>query len=266
VAALAAHPCDLVAVAGGDGTVSHASCALAGHGIPLAILPFGTANNTALTLGVEGDVSVLVRSWARRSLRDFDLMRVNGPEPVSRCSEAIGWGVFPDVIARAQELSSPDEPQRTLERDRELFRFIIERAEPRPFELEIDGDVVRGDYLLVEVLNIPFIGPRLELCRRSDPSDGKLEVVLAEKTERAALLELARNGSIDVGAELRARTAKRITVRSSNGSHHRDGILVRDASGPREWSIAVEPAAVTYLSGEVPTHSSRSITPSPGGK
>src|SRR5262252_1764640 len=41
---------ELIVVAGGDGTVRRAVDALSGAGTPLAILPFGTANNIARTL------------------------------------------------------------------------------------------------------------------------------------------------------------------------------------------------------------------------
>ena len=40
-------PGELVVVAGGDGSVKAVALALAGRGIPMAILPMGTANNIA---------------------------------------------------------------------------------------------------------------------------------------------------------------------------------------------------------------------------
>ena len=50
----------LVAVAGGDGTIREASAALAGSGVPLAIVPAGTGNVFASALGIP-------RQAARRS-------------------------------------------------------------------------------------------------------------------------------------------------------------------------------------------------------
>jgi diacylglycerol kinase (ATP) len=46
---------DVVAVCGGDGTVSEAACGLADSGVPLAILPGGTSNVLALELGIPLD-------------------------------------------------------------------------------------------------------------------------------------------------------------------------------------------------------------------
>src|SRR5258706_10465064 len=45
------EPTDLVVVAGGDGTVGRVARRLTGRGIPIALLPSGTANNIARTLG-----------------------------------------------------------------------------------------------------------------------------------------------------------------------------------------------------------------------
>src|SRR5262245_49663525 len=56
---------ELVVAAGGDGTVRRAARALLGRGIPLAILPCGTANNVAISLGIEGELSQLIAGWDR---------------------------------------------------------------------------------------------------------------------------------------------------------------------------------------------------------
>jgi diacylglycerol kinase (ATP) len=46
---------DVVAVCGGDGTVSEAACGLVGSSVPLAVLPGGTSNVLALELGIPLD-------------------------------------------------------------------------------------------------------------------------------------------------------------------------------------------------------------------
>ncbi len=45
-------PGDLVAVAGGDGTVGAVAGRLVGRHVPIAVLPVGTANNISKTLGL----------------------------------------------------------------------------------------------------------------------------------------------------------------------------------------------------------------------
>jgi diacylglycerol kinase (ATP) len=238
---------DLIVIAGGDGTVSHAACALAGRQVPLAILPLGTANNTALSLGVTGSMDTLVSGWARGTHRRFDLATIVEGDELAPFSEAVGWGIFPDVIAETQDMSSPDEREDTLERDRHLFRASIERAKPDDYEIDIEGETIVGKYLLVEVVNIPYIGPQLELSPSSNPSDGRFELVLAGESERAALLELASSGTIASDVRLPTRSATHVTVRSAVRRHHRDGKLIEPTQRPSEWGVTIEPAAVEYL-------------------
>jgi diacylglycerol kinase family enzyme len=246
-ALLRVRPPELIVIAGGDGTVSRASCALAGCAVPLAVLPLGTANNTALTLGAHGDMNELVRGWSSGRVVPFDLATLAGVEPSTRFSEAVGWGVFPSVIARARQLSEPDEPAHTLERDRQLFHTTIKDFRPHAYELYVDGTRVAGEFLAVEIMNIPLLGPRLALSPASDPGDGLLELVVAAPSERGALLELASSGRLGSGAPLRTLRGKHITVRTEAPAFHRDGSLVPHAPAGAEFTVAVEPASVRYL-------------------
>jgi diacylglycerol kinase family enzyme len=238
---------DLIVIAGGDGTVSRAASALAGRHVPLAILPLGTANNTALSLGVRGSMDAQVAGWARGTHRRFDLATVVEGDELAPFSEAVGWGIFPDVMAETEDMSSPDEREDTLERDRRLFRARIERAKPVHYEIDVDGQTIAGAYLLVEVVNIPYIGPQLELSPSSNPSDGRFELVLAGESERAALLELASSGTIAEGVRLPTRCATHVTVRSTVRRYHRDGKLIDLSRRPSEWILTIEPSVVQYL-------------------
>jgi diacylglycerol kinase (ATP) len=238
---------DLIAIAGGDGTVSRAACALAGRHVPLAILPIGTANNTALSLGVTGSMDALVAGWARGTHRRFDLATVVEGDELAPFSEAVGWGIFPDVIAETEDMRCPDEREDTLERDRRAFRARIERATPFHYEIEVDGETIAGEYLLVEVVNIPYIGPQLGVSPSSNPSDGRFELVLAGESERTALLELAGSGTMPEGVRLPTRSATHVTVRSAARRYHLDGKLIELSQSPSEWVVTIEPGVVEYL-------------------
>lgn len=76
--AFAARGAEVVAVCGGDGTVSEAACGLAGSSIPIAILPGGTSNVLARELGIPLDLaraSALLTTGTPRTLR---LLSANG--------------------------------------------------------------------------------------------------------------------------------------------------------------------------------------------
>jgi diacylglycerol kinase (ATP) len=69
---------DRVIVAGGDGTLNAALQGLAGTGLPLAVLPLGTANNLARTLGIPTSLEAACRLAAHGARRWIDLGWVNG--------------------------------------------------------------------------------------------------------------------------------------------------------------------------------------------
>jgi diacylglycerol kinase family enzyme len=244
-AALQKSPCDLVAVAGGDGTVGRAACELSDWGVPLGILPLGTANNTAKTLGLSARLKKLVKSWESAARQPYDLAFVDDGAVRQRFSEAAGWGVFPLAVAEAKSQPSLTQPRRQLRRDRKRFKDIAKTTTPRFYEIDIDGRDYSGNYLMVQVMNVPLLGPQLEVSPSSNPSDGTLEVVWAGEGERDSLVGLARMGKAPV--PLPFERGQRIRIRAEDGLMHKDGGLLRHAPGIRNFEITVRAAAVHYL-------------------
>jgi diacylglycerol kinase (ATP) len=246
-AALQDDPCDLVVVAGGDGTVGRTACALSGWKVPISILPVGTANNTAHSLDLSTDHERAAQGWHRGHPVPFDIGLVGDGSVRQRFAEAVGWGVFPSVIAKAEKMRSQKSVAQTLDRDRKLFGSIARAASPRDYHIELDGRDVSGAYLLVEVMNVPLLGPRLPLSPSSDPADGMFELVLASDEHRAALEELASEGSVTRALPLRVERGARLRVETSDAVMHCDGRLWRHPAGSHKYSIDVDPGAVHYL-------------------
>jgi YegS/Rv2252/BmrU family lipid kinase len=69
---------DLVAVGGGDGTLNAAALGVIERKLPLAILPMGTANDLARTLGIPVDLDAAAEIIAAGRMRRIDLGLVNG--------------------------------------------------------------------------------------------------------------------------------------------------------------------------------------------
>lgn len=244
-AALHERSCDLVVVAGGDGTVGRAACELSGWQVPIAILPLGTANNTAWSLGLPMRVKRAIKSWDGASKVPFDLGLLDDGVERVRFAECVGWGTFAHTIVEARRRDEAGSVKQTLKRDRRLFRSILSNLEPRQYRIEIDGRDCSGDYVLVECLNIPFIGPQLPLSVSNDPSDGQLELALVSHTERAALDQVAKSGEPSSG--YRIERGRRIRVETDDALLHRDGRVVRHARATRTFEIGVELAGVHYL-------------------
>lgn len=72
-----ADRCDAVIVAGGDGTLNAVAPALVETGLPLGIIPTGTANDLARTLGISADIEVAAAIIAAGHSRTVDLGSVN---------------------------------------------------------------------------------------------------------------------------------------------------------------------------------------------
>src|SRR5258707_240489 len=73
------NPIDRAVIAGGDGTVSRLAPWLAATKIPFCILPLGTANNCAKTLGQTHPIEVLVAKPHSASIKKVDLGVVTTP-------------------------------------------------------------------------------------------------------------------------------------------------------------------------------------------
>jgi diacylglycerol kinase family enzyme len=72
-------PADLVLAAGGDGTVGKVGRELIDSGIPLSVLPLGTANNLARSLGFTASPEEIINALERGRRRAFDIGLTRGP-------------------------------------------------------------------------------------------------------------------------------------------------------------------------------------------
>lgn len=91
---------DLLVVAGGDGTVGTAAGLLAHRDTALGVIPLGTMNNFARSLGVPLDVPAAVRTIAAGKVADVDLGRVDHAGGVQVFATLTSVGVSVEVARR----------------------------------------------------------------------------------------------------------------------------------------------------------------------
>jgi diacylglycerol kinase (ATP) len=177
------HPGDAVLVAGGDGTVGKVAKRLAGTRVPIAVIPTGTANNVARTLGIGVDARIAIDDLARAQVRDIDLGVVHTEGQEERFLEGFGIGLFAWVMAERATSK-----QKRLRRALALLAEELTDYPPRRARIELDGRDASGEYLLASVMNLRSMGPALSLAPEALPDDGQLDIVLVRPEHRDSLM------------------------------------------------------------------------------
>jgi diacylglycerol kinase (ATP) len=239
---------DAVVAAGGDGTVARAGRVLAGSSMPLAILPLGTANNIAVSLGIGAGMTEVIAGWASAKPVQIDVGVVVDEEGEQLFVEGVGTGLMPRAINRGRGVSKPHFEDSAAEVDwaRQMFLDALAALEPQRSALSIEGDEVSGDYLLVEVLNIASVGPRLRLSAETTPADGLLSVVVAREDDRAAIASHLRMPWDDADNHAWLKSWRTRTVEVSGWAEYHVDDDVRTSRTGR-LSIAIRPQALTVL-------------------
>jgi diacylglycerol kinase family enzyme len=217
--AIAEAKADLVAVAGGDGTVAKIVKRLPDRSVPLAIIPCGTANNIARALGICGDFHAAIADWDAKRRRRLDVGAVEGPWGRRRFVEGVGFGAFAEWLRQVTEREDKDERPN----GRQALRDALGEAAPLPLQIEVDGEPIGGELLLVEVMNVAMSGPRLPLAPDARPGGGLLHASWLPASRRAAMIRWLDKRKGDppleqrTGREIRV-TGGGVTMRIDDGS------------------------------------------------
>jgi diacylglycerol kinase (ATP) len=217
----AAPDADLVAAAGGDGTVEDVAKTIvdADTGAAMTVLPLGTANNVSRGLGLaDTPLESLIHRWATAPIRRLDMGVATGPWGIMEFLESVGAGLVAAGIAEivggaSAYVDDLEGAERRVREARDVFLERLQRADVTPFAITLDGDHTAGEFVLVEAMNFGTVGPQLRLSSDADPSDGWLDVVLVPEKHRSDLARhLTPSPSGTVPPPLPVRRARRVTL------------------------------------------------------
>ena len=173
----------LVIVGGGDGSISAVTDVFADRPVALGILPLGTANSFARSLGIPLDLEGAVDVLATGKVVDVDLGRIDG----RTFANAAAIGLQPK-IARAV----PHHLKRVAGRAGYLLVAAVMLARMTSFRCTIryaDGQVLTvSDALEVRIANGGYKGGVL-VAREANPESGDLVVHVVKGT---SVLRLAK--------------------------------------------------------------------------
>ncbi len=243
------NPKGVVVVAGGDGTFKKIARRLIGRNVPIAILPLGTANNIARSLGVGKTDRRIIRQLASAREVKFDVGMARGPWGHLPFFEAVGAGLVPEMIshhASNEHNGVPDavETHGGVRGGVHLLRKVLDDMRGREFTIKLDVAEFTGKYLLIEAMNIPSIGPGFALAPHAHPGDGRLDVVIVRENQRR---DLARHVAGDVAKENRAfkvHRTRRLVISCASPVLHLDDELWPASS--EKLPQTVKPIARSY--------------------
>jgi YegS/Rv2252/BmrU family lipid kinase len=165
---------DRVVAAGGDGTVAAVAARLAGTGVPLGIIPLGTANVLARELEIPFDLDAACRVLAGPSRRvSIDAMEIAGRLYFTQVEVGVGSLMIRDTDTQAKK---------RFGRAAYMWKGLVSLLgfQPRRFAIGIDGGAVRfvraSD---IVVANVGAMGaPGLRWGPDIRPDDGRLSVCI----------------------------------------------------------------------------------------
>jgi diacylglycerol kinase (ATP) len=198
---------EVVAAAGGDGTVrplaqalvstsrpapspstpapeSSENLAMRAPSLALGVLPVGTDNNFAHSLGIPFSLPEAMQILATAPVRHVDVGRI-GEEYFL---EAAGVGLFAQIIS----LFGPDGPRLfRFGRDWRLLLPLLLNPPARRLQLMLDGIAYAEEVTMASICNSVYLGARFAVAPDAKLDDGLFDVILVGTLSRWELLRFA---------------------------------------------------------------------------
>lgn len=243
-AALVADGVDVLAVAGGDGVVSLATDLCAGTGTAVGILPAGTGNDAARSLGIplgrDAALEVLLQGAPRTV--DTLLLPGHGQHLLGNVLGALDARIAHRATRLPRRLGPATYTVAAL-----VEIALLPRQQPLHYRLTVDGEPFDVDALVVVAANLPYVGGGLHIAPDADPGDGRLDLVVIRPVgprEALGLLSAVREGrhtrhrAVDI---VRARTVR--IEGPDDVVAHGDG----EAVGPLPLTVDLDPSSLRVI-------------------
>lgn len=192
-----------VLVAGGDGTLRQVAGAVAGTQTPVGILPLGSGNVLAASLGIPPDLAEASRLGLNGEARRIDVLTVTLDGREETCLTMAGVG------ADAAVLRDTSDSLKWVAGPLAYLLAGFGHLRPRPLETTV------GRVSQVLIGNVAGLSPGLTFFPGADPCDGEIEMLTAAPRSSAEVMGC-------IGAVLRGRGHHR-TVTVSRARTHRVG-------------------------------------------
>lgn len=201
---------DMAIVGGGDGTLNNAAAGLAYSGLPLGVLPLGTANDFARTMGIPADPLQAAQIIAAGHQKIVDLGEVNGHLFFNVASIGFSAELAAELTEHAKKRWG------TLGYAIVAARLLIRS---RLFTAHVDHDGATEEIrtMQVSVGNGRHYGGGMTVEETATADDGRLDFYSLEVDHWWRLLRLLpslRRGTQGRWADVRAFKTTEVTIRT----------------------------------------------------
>jgi diacylglycerol kinase (ATP) len=243
-AAIAAGAVDALVVAGGDGMVHLGANLCAGTGVPLGVVAAGTGNDIARELGLPvHDAGEAVERVLGGRTRTVDVGRYVGPAGEPRWFLGVLAAGFDAVVnERANQWRWPKGRMRynlAILRELPVFR-------PIPYLLELDGERVETEAMLVAVGNGPAYGGGMRVTPDASFDDGLLDVLVLGRIPTHEFLRVfpkVFSGAHVSHPAVDVHRARRVHLQATGIVSYADG----ERFAPLPVTLEAVPGALTVL-------------------
>jgi len=184
-----------VVIVGGDGTIHSLLPALAGTGIPLALIPAGSGNDTARALGLPLKPLPALDALLKDTVTTIDLIHTSTAASVSELTlTAVATG-FDGAIAETVDRSFYKKWCNRLGIGSLAYIIALFQTlasfRPFPVSITVDGTKHRYDKgWLIAVTNTSSYGGGLAICPDADPRDYMLDICIVHSCSPLQLFAL----------------------------------------------------------------------------
>ncbi len=235
----------IVAVLGGDGTVSLGANGVLGTGAALAILPAGTGDDFAKVVGV-GRFDAAVRLLANPKIVPIDLVSLVAGVEHRHFVNIAGAGFDSEVNETANGMSVRLGGTGTYVA---AVMKTLSRFSPAHYELTIDGEALSVDAMLTVVGSGIQYGGGMKVLPNACVNDGLLDVCIVEALSKTAFLRAfprVFTGSHGRHPKVRMMRGATVTVEANRKMLvYADGERV----GPLPATFEVRPGALPIVVG-----------------
>src|SRR5512142_426605 len=208
---------DMVIAMGGDGTLEAVMRGMVGRKTPMGIIPTGTQNNVAKSLGIPTDMEEACALIASKHIRKLDVGRVkvkNGKKLFF--FELTAVGLVAALYPQANKLQ--DGKDKLAKLKDVALTLINQQPDPVVFLTLDDESKIKVKTMLVVVSNAPMFGANFLVAPDASVKDGYLDVSVYpdfSKTELLAYYAAIRSEGFSANEKVQRYRACKIEIKTN---------------------------------------------------